>query len=398
MNRTFRDATLLVVTSWLAASSAAATSIHVSFVGRDSVDPAENFDADCNGAVEANDCELRAALLEAELIETLTALADDTEADTGAVFNEVGALESASVQALALEYQVRQPSAPSGTVQQLRAFFFGTNASVGYPAAELLARATATDDTARGARYLASRTPQSHGQSPTGVGAQDSWAIGIATDVQLDRVDGFDDAARFADAERVLAADRMLPDLDGVSLTAVTGFVTTVDEAAVRAHFTALFGAEPYPSSRDVTQQQQQILAEIEQLQGSVQSGDQAAIRRLTALSEQLSKLQPAASIALRLQLETLDAADAVFWSDLAPDAPLEGAMHRSVAVGTDALLGGTVIHYFAGAVGPPAPQPKAPTSDDGCACAAHGDGAPWELGTAVLVVAGLYHRRRRPR
>lgn len=344
----------------------------------------ETFDVDCGGAVEDEtaDCAERAAALHSELVDLLEGLSDESDAETVALFEAVATMNDPQLQAMAVRYFASQQSAPASVWDQAKAFFFGPDAVVGHPSAELLASSAEDIEKQLSEAYLEGRPRPNHGGNlPQGIGFDDSWALGFSQDARIDELESFADAEVFPEADRLLMLDRFLPDpLDpdadpeGI---AVTAFTTDADIADVKAHFKAVFGAEPYPSLTDLEAQQEQLTAEFNEF---AMNFDPSKAMRFQELTEELQKLQAALIMAQRLGLKSEEYADHVFWVNLDSDSIGTGPLPRAVTLGTSALLDGHVIRYVNGAtsgevVGPGTGSGGANGEDPGNGAPAPGDG-----------------------
>ena len=189
-------------------SSATAHTFTLDYNNLPTVDPAEGFEADCWGPVEAPDCSARAALLEAELVNNLSALSGRTDPATVAVFESVVDLPSTRVQEVALRYFADRTPPPVTLSDRIREFFFGSESSVGYPAADIMERSTDTQDQALAERYRRRRTSTEYGgYFPQGTGFEDSWAVGTYRDLRWERVEALAAAEVFQHADRLLMID-----------------------------------------------------------------------------------------------------------------------------------------------------------------------------------------------
>jgi MYXO-CTERM domain-containing protein len=251
-----------------------------------------------------------------------------------------------------LRFFARGQELPSGLWENVRAFFFGPDATVGEASAELLARSMDSVDQDLSEQYLEGRPSNGYGgDRPKGSGATDSWAEGQADDAVLDSLDAFAEDERFAPASRLLMIDRFATALqDPTMRVPVTGFVTDAPVSEVEAHFTKLFGVEPYPPLQRSQTELEALVMELTSLQSKAASGDQAAIKRLQELGMELQQAQQSVTIGTLLNFEAFQ--DHVFWVDGSADDVVSGALPRAVAVGMDPLLGRTAIRYFGGARG----------------------------------------------
>lgn len=321
--------------------------------GASAEDPALNFETDCLGASEGDDCAARAALLSAELVEVLTDLEDESDSETVALFQSVTEMADPRVQEVALRYFARHSNPPSDLWSRVREFFFGPEPSVGQAAAELLKNSTQQDDRDLATRYLKGRPSEGYaGNFPRGVGLNDSWALAAGKDAVLERLDAFDPDERFSNATRSLVLDSFVGDPlsgDYMAEVAVTGFVTDAPRSEVEQHFTKLFGAKPYPSLEAARERMTELQQELYKLQAQLLGGDLSAANRLTALSDELQTAQLAVSAGERLNLEKMQCTDHAYWlSGKAADL-FSGKLPRAVALGPDELLDGTAIRYYGG-------------------------------------------------
>lgn len=387
------------------------------------------FDVDCGGPVEeeAADCAERAAALHAELVDLLSGLSGESDARTVALFESVATMNDPQLQAMALRYFATQQEAPASLWDQARQFFFGPDAVVGHPSAELLASSAKEIEQQLSEAYLDGRPRPNHGgELPEGAGFEDSWALGYTQDARLDDVPSFIESELFPEATRLLMLDRFIVDAfdpnaapEGI---AVTAFVTDADVSEVEAHFTSVFGAEPYPPVAQLEARQDELSAELNEL--AMNFSDLAAAMRFQKLTEELQKNQAALLVAGQICLNSDEYADHVFWATLSSDQFSTGPMPRAVTLGTDTRLDGHVIRYVNGAAaddvtspnGPGAggsngggdPQPsggaggddeRAVTKgDSGCGCRTSSQGSLAPSLTALALLALTLKRRSRRR
>src|SRR5690606_1507251 len=90
------------------------------------------------------------------------------------------------------------------------------------------------------------------------------------------------------------------------------------------------------------------VTEQLIELQLDAVNGDQAAIRKVQELGDQMSELQEAVALGGRLQLEYLRAPNDVFWVET-PHNDVLGPLPRAVSIGEDELLGRVVIRYLSG-------------------------------------------------
>lgn len=391
------------------------------------------FDVDCGGPLEeeAADCAERAAALHAELVDLLSGLSGESDARTVALFESVATMNDPQLQAMALRYFAAQQQAPVSLWDQARQFFFGPDALVGQPSAELLASSAEEIEQQLSEAYLEGRPlPKHGGELPEGVGFEDSWALGYAQDARLDDVPSFLEAELFSEATRLLMLDRFIvdafdPDAAPEGLP-VTAFVTGADVSEVEAHFTSVFGAEPYPPFAELEARQDELSAEFNEL--AMNFSDPAAAMRFQELTEELQKNQSALLVAGLIGLDSDEYADHVFWVTLSSDQFATGPMPRAVTLGTDARLDGHVIRYVNGAAsddvtspngpgsggsngvgaGPGDPEPgdgeggaggderAATKGDSGCGCRTSSQGSLAPSLTALALLALTWKRRSR--
>ncbi len=386
------------------------------------------FDVDCGGPVEdeAADCVERAAALHAELVDLLSGLSGESDARTIALFESVAAMNDPQLQAMALRYFAAQRQAPASLWDQARQFFFGPDAVVGHPSAELLASSAKEIEQQLSEAYLKGRPLPNHGgELPEGAGFEDSWALGYAQDARLDDVPSFIEAELFPEATRLLMLDRFIidafdPDADPEGI-AVTAFVTDADVSEVEAHFTSVFGAKPYPPVAQLEARQTELSAELNKL--AMNFSDPAAAMRFQELTKELQENQAALLVAGQIGLDSDEYADHVFWVTLASDQSSPGPMPRAVTLGTDMRLDGHVIRYVNGAASDDVTSPNgrgsggsngagadaesgaggdneraATKGDSGCGCRTSSQGSLAPSLTALALLALTWKRRSRRR
>jgi hypothetical protein len=206
--------------------------------------------------------------------------------------------------------------------------------------------------------------------------------------------------------------DRYLTDVQtGQATLPASGFVTDAPKADVIAFFDKLFGKPASPSVAASEARLQALQLELASLQPKLASGDQDAIKRASAIVDELSRLSADVTAASLLQLEAEDCADCVYWlSGFAADNYTQ-RFTRAVLVGTQPQLQRTMISYLgkggtvarapvdggtptqgsdagvpvgADAGDEPAPSKK---SDGGCSTRADASGGCWLLALGSLLV-----------
>jgi hypothetical protein len=310
-------------------------------------------------------------------VELLGTLEGYSDAETEALFKTATTLDDPRLQALAVRYFANRSEVPSDLWAQLKVFFFGPDATIGQPSAELLAKSLEAADQELARIYLEGRPADGYGGNlPSESGENDSWAVAQARDAELDALDAFADGQRFEPATRLLMVDRFISGFtEAQTEVPATGFVTDESVAIVTAHFKALFGKDPYPSVAASQAKLEALNAELLMLQERLQAGDTTAGERLGEVVMELQTYQAALSLGGLLGLEALGYGDHVFWVDGSADDLYTKPLPRAVTLGTDALLKRTVIRYVNGQSGDgPAPGDGDGTVGDGDAGAGDGD------------------------
>ena len=368
MVRTF---SLCLILGLTVCSVAHAETFVIDYENRSAVDPAATFEADCLGTTEAADCSQRAALLASELVELLGTLEGYSDAETEALFKAAATLDDPRLQALAVRYFANRSELPTDLWAQLKVFFFGPDATIGQPSAELLAKSLEEADQELARIYLEGRPSEGYGGSlPSGTGETDPWAEAQARDAELDAVDAFAPEQLFTPATRLLMVDRFISGFsDAQTQVPVTGFVTDESVAKVTAHFKALFGRDPYPSLTSSQAKFAALNMELATLQERLQAGDTSVAERFGQVVMELQTVQAAVTLGGLLGLEALGYGDHVYWVDGSIDDLYTQPLPRAVTLGTDALLGRTVIRYVNGQTG------DAPLPGDGDGGVPGGDG-----------------------
>jgi MYXO-CTERM domain-containing protein len=390
-------------------------------------DPAATFDADCLGETQAEDCDARAALIEGELVMLLSQLDGDVDPATQTLFEGALELDSPFVRAMAVRYLSRAEAQPADFLSNVKAFFFGPDAPLGVASSSALEGLGGTSDQDLAKLYREQRPESAYApQDVSAAPEEDRLLQACIKDSRLDMMLSFREDEQFRPAERLLMYDRFVSALlDPTEDYPVTAFVTDASVDEVSAFFTKLFGA-PYPPSADSEARLAELTMQLVALQGAAASGDQEAIKKLIAISEELTQAQQVASLQAYLQLPVLHAEnDQVFLDGSLEDFAMTPA--RAVTVGEDPLLGKTVIRYInaplvgaggqvgSGQAGAPeqgsggAAEPgnseggasdgdhAVKSGDEGCGCSV--PSAPnGAAGLGALTVLGLmFFRRRRP-
>ena len=358
------------------------------------------------GSTEALDCASRAATLSSELVELLSSLEGRRDAETSALFQAVTSLSDPKLAELGVRYFSYHGQTPPTVWTNVKEFFFGTDPGLAGVAAELLAESSVDADVALGEQFLDGRP--SYGSGIPAAGADDAWAAAQARDAVIDAMLAFEESEQFTPAKRLLMNDRMLTfSSDASGDVPVTGFVTDSELSDVTAYFTGLFGKAPYASLADSEAKLQQLNDEIERLQGKLQMGDQAAVKRLLEITEELTPVQAAVNLAGMYEFEEQRCTDHVFWVDGEPESAYSGAVPRAVAVGPDRLIGRTAIRYISGSrTGSPPPADDGPDAgpdgdkDDephkGGGCSLYpgaSGGSLWLFGLGMLVARCVRRR-----
>lgn len=386
-------------------------------------DPADGFESDCLGDAVAEDCEARAATMESELFSLLVTLEGEDDAETAALFQEVLDVDSPEIQAIAVQYLARIQDSPADFWSKVNAFFFGTHPKLGAAAATALSMAEEETDRELAAVFSEQRSASDYATYFVDPEATSEERL-LAACLADARVNGMDSFARdevFTPAERLLMYDRFIVDLQDQDLDyPVTAFVTDAPLEDVTAHFSRLFGKDPYPSANRTQLEMQTVTAELVAVQLDALNGDADAITRMQELSDELLTLSEAATVGSRFQLQALYAGEDVFWVDGDAESASDGDLPRAVTVGADPRLGRTVIRYIHGSIhgrdndpdntpGSDAgadddepdsddrpPAGRDPGNDDGSGCSmSHHSGSPPPLWPFLAVVSVMLVRRR---
>ncbi|RYZ05635.1 MAG: hypothetical protein EOO73_19280 [Myxococcales bacterium] len=394
-------------------------------------DPAEGFDEACLGDAPAEDCDVRAALIEAELAALLSRLDSDRDPETLALFQAALELDSPVVQAMAARYVSRSAEPPSGFLSKVKTFFWGPDAPRGVAAADVLDLSTEESDRHLAELYHEGRSSSdyqpepffSDQEEPTDeeVLTNNRLLMACSKDTQLELMQSFADEEVFEPAERLLMYDRFAySPVDPTQTFPVTAFVTSSSVEEVSAFFTKSFG-EPLGPFTDNEARIQDLTEQLVALQADAASGDQEAIREIGRLVEELTALQEVGTVAAFLQLEDLHAENDVVFVDGTVEDILSAPV-RAVTVGHDDVAGGTVIRYInapegQGGSNPGTGEGGGPGSDDedpaggsgtddrpakhadgGCGCSVPSGSSPYGALGVLPLLGWLLRRVRRAR
>ncbi len=344
-------------------------------------DPAETFEEDCLGETPAEDCDVRSALIEAELVALLSRLEHDKDPATLALFQSALELESPVVRAMAVRYVSRAGETPTDFLSTVKTFFFGPDAPLGVASAAALDLSEDESDRQLAELFREQRPAYRYAAPPNLQEETDEpeseLLLACAQDARLELMPAFAEDEQFAPAERLLMYDRFVrgtfdPELD----YPVTTFLTQSSVEEVSEFFTPLFG-EPHLPAADGEQRLQELNAQLLELQGRAASGDREAIEEMQRVIEEMTALQEEVVVGTFLQLPAIHAEnDLVFLDGTVED--LYTAPVRAVTVGADELLGGTVIRYINAPAGSQEP------GSDGGNGGAPGDDPPGEGGASA--------------
>jgi hypothetical protein len=306
-------------------------------------DPAADFAAACLGTTPADDCDTRAALLEADLVTVLSRLESDSDPRTAALFQTALDLDSPIVQTIAVQYLSRMDQQPTDFMSKVKTFFMGPDAPLGVAAAEVVGTSTDSTDKERYKLYHEGRSASDY--EPADNSTEDRLLSACTKDARLNLMTSFDADEQFAPADRLLMYDRFVRSpLDPMTDYPVTSFITDASVDEVSAFFTKLFG-KPYGPIGDVEAQLQQLNSQLIMLSTAAAQGDMAAIAKLKELSTEITRVQQTTTLATVLQLSAIHADKDVVWVDGDLNALFMKPL-RAVTVGQDALLGKTIIRY----------------------------------------------------
>jgi hypothetical protein len=344
------------------------------------VDPVETFDADCLGETPAEDCDVRSALIEAELVALLSRLDHDKDPATLALFQSALELDSPVVRAMAVRYLSRSQETPTDFLSTVKTFFFGPDAPLGVASAGVLE--TSEDESDQQLAELFGEQRPAFNYAPPPIREDETAEIenelllACTQDARLELMLSFAEDEQFAPAERLLMYDRFVYSFfDQTQDYPVTTFLTDATVEDVSDFFSALFG-EPHAPVADGEQRMQELNEQLIELQGRAASGDQDAIAEMQRVVEEMTALQEALMLGTFLQLPTIHAENDLVFLDGTPE-DLYTAPVRAVTVGADELLGGTVIRYINSPTGQQDP------GSDGGSGGAPGDEEPTGEGGA---------------
>lgn len=351
-----RFASLGALALFTSAALTASTAAHADVIRLDAdsaalgIDPAADFDAECLGPAPLEDCDARAALIEAELVSILAQLENDSDPKTLPIFQEAIDLDSPLVQTMAMRYLARADQQPTDFLSKVRTFFLGPDAPLGVSAAEVLRDSADETDQAISELYRQERRAADYAPTSTPTtdpdATNDDLVLACTKDARLNAMAAFAPEEQFAPAERLLMYDRFLTSFVAAGNDyPVTSFVTDASLESVSAFFTKRFG-KSYGPYGDAQTHYQELTLELVGLQAAAQKGDQAAIARIQQIGEELQSLQGLISLGSYLQLPSIHAENDLIWIEGNPDDLLSNPT-RAVTAGTDASLGKTVIRYI---------------------------------------------------
>jgi hypothetical protein len=360
MNRTSRPGfgRLLAMTTValsIFASSLAQADIFRLTYDETAIDPVETFDADCLGETPAEDCDVRSALIEAELVALLSRLEHDKDPATLALFQSALELDSPVVRAMAVRYLSRSEETPTDFLSMVKTFFFGPDAPLGVASAGVLEASEDESDQQLAELFGEQRPAFDYAPPPIREDEttefESELLLACTQDARLELMLSFGEEEQFAPAERLLMYDRFVYSFfDPTQNYPVTTFLTEASVEDVSDFFSALFG-EPHAPVADGEQRMQELNEQLIELQGRAASGDQDAIAAMQRVVEEMTVLQEALMLGNFLQLPAIHAENDLVFLDGTPE-DLYTAPLRAVTVGADELLGGTVIRYINAPVG----------------------------------------------
>jgi|GEM_PF-2491212 len=360
----------LLCSSWSATSRA--DSFRLSYDATEA-DPAETFEEDCLNDTPAEDCDTRATLIQGELVTLLSQLESDEDPATLALFQAALELDSPVVQGMAVRYLTRAKAEPDDFFSKVKTFFFGTDVSLGIASTEAL-WTSAEDTDQRLAELYDEQRPASayRSQLVTDDHTETELLSACIQDARLERMASFREDQRFAPAERLLMYDRFVQAtfVPGEDYP-LTAFVTDASLDDVQEFFTERFG-EPLGPVAGAAERLSELALELNELTLAVQSGNQAAIKRLQEVSAELTETQQLTSLDTYLQLSANHAENDLVWIDGDVDDAIV-QVPRAVTAGQDSLLGRTVIRYI-----------NAPTSDLGAGPGSGGESSGGQAGAAA--------------
>lgn len=385
------------------------------------VDPAETFDADCLGETPAEDCDVRSALIEGELVALLSRLENDKDPATQALFESALELESPVVRAMAVRYLARAAEKPTGFLSTVKTFFFGPDAPLGVASAEALYMSEDQSEQALAELYGEQRPAFNYEPPPIAddetTEVESELLLACTQDARLDLMLSFAEEEQFAPAQRLLMYDRFVTGAFNPSLNfPVTAFLTDAPVEEVTEFFRELFG-EPHVPVAHGEERLQELTEQVLELQGAAAGGDREAIEELQRVMEELAALQEEVTLGSFLQVASFHAENDVIFLDGTLENLYDGPV-RAVTLGHDEQLGGTVIRYVNAPVGQASPGPgggeggapgddeqpsgeggasERPTrgTDDGCGCSVPGRPSPYAALALLPGLAWLLRRRR---
>jgi hypothetical protein len=412
-------AVAVVALAMLLSSPARADIFHLSY-DETAVDPAEAFDADCLGETPAADCDVRSALIEAELVALLSRLENDEDPATLALFRSALQLDSPVVQGMAVRYLSRSDEKPTDFLSTVKTFFWGPDAPLGVASASALEMSENESEQRLAELYGEQRSSSNYATPPIRqdetTEVENELLQACTQDTRLELMLSFAEEEQFAPAQRLLMYDRFVSAaFQPTEDYPVTTFLTEASVEDVSAFFGALFG-EPHAQSANNEQRLQELTEQLVELQSAAAGGDQKAIAELSRVAEELAALQEEVTLAGLLGLRAIHAENDLVFLDGTLDDLYTGPV-RAVTVGRDELLGGTVIRYINAPSGQQSPGPSdgdagapgdqepggdggassgsVPRSSDGCGCAVPGRSSAFtELGLLPFL-AWLARRRR---
>lgn len=311
------------------------------------IDPALTFDEDCLGDEPAEDCDVRAAMIEGELVTLLSRLEGDDDPETLALFQASLELESPVVQAMAVQYLSRADQQPDDFFGKVKTFFFGPDAPLGVSSSAVLQTSADETDQRLAELFDEQRSASDYAsQPPSEEPPLEGLLEATVKDARLNQMSSFSDTEQFQPAERLLMYDRFVrPIFDPTSDYPVTAFATDESLDDVSAFFSERFG-KPVGPVAGVQQRVAELTQQLVALQSAAAGGDQDALKRIQAIAEELEQVQQVSNLDAFLQLSALHAENDLVWLDGEIDDVSLGAV-RAITAGQDALLGKTVIRYL---------------------------------------------------
>lgn len=384
------------------------------------VAPDVGFEEECLGDTAAEDCELRASLMEGELASLLAQLEGDSDPATRKLFQGALDVDSPLLNDLALAYMKRVGEPPEGFLEKAKSFFFGTDAPLAVSAANALDQAPEQADRDLAATLAEGRKAADYAPTqPLTPDENNPLLVASIRDARFDVMQSFADEEVFSPADRLLMYDRIIRALPPPEPDyAVSAYMTdaTVDEVA--QFFTQLFG-EPLGTLAQANADYEELTLQLAPLQTAAASGDRSAIDQLSALTSHLRQVQGVLTLGGLLQLETIHAENDQLWLDGTVQDFFKSP-RRAVTVGHDEALDKTVIRYVNAGIasagkgsGGSGSAGAAPGPDDsagagganeradesggsGCGCNVPGGSHPSAVFTVLALVALCGFRARR--